>query len=100
MWSSGDGFEVCTTAVNKMRQDIGPVIARIPCDSGWSVDLDGHHLGGETTLNNNNESADTPTLATPFLAAFNVRDDKGIANVSPWDDMSGSDGESNFGQDR
>jgi hypothetical protein len=45
-------------------------------------------------LNDDDESTDTPAVATPLLTAFYVRDDKRITNICPWDDMSGSYGES------
>lgn len=49
-------------------------------------------------MDDNDESTDTPTLAATFLAAFDIRNDERITNVCPWDNVSGGNGESNFGR--
>jgi hypothetical protein len=50
-------------------------------------------LTGGTTLNDDDKGTDTSALMAPFFTAFNIRNDKRITNVCPWDDMSGSNRE-------
>lgn len=93
-WSSRYGLEVGSAALDEVRKDLSPILTDIPGNLGGGVDFDGHHLRGTSALNDDDESANTAVLTAPLLAALNVSNDKGVANVCSRNNVCGRDGES------
>ena len=79
-----------------MPEGVGPVVARVPCDPRWRVDLDGHHLADLTTLDDNDSRANATASAAAVLATSDVLANERIivCDIRPWDNMCGLDRES------
>jgi hypothetical protein len=70
-----------------VRENLSPVITRVPSDFGRRVDLDRHNLGSGAALNDDNKSTNAAVLSASFLSALNVRDDERIPDIGPGNDM-------------
>lgn len=77
-----------------MLQDACPVVARVPGDFGWGVDLDGHDLADPSALDDDDSRSDAAVVSTPLLAAPDVINDEWVADISSRNNMSRRDGES------
>lgn len=68
----GYGLEVGPPRLDKVVQDLCPVIAGIPSDFAGRIHLDGHHLTDTPALDEDDQRPDATTLATTVLPPLDV----------------------------
>jgi len=87
-------LEVCPPRLDKVVQDVRPVVPRVPGDFGWGVDLDGHDLADPSALDDDHSGPDSTVVSTPFLASLDIGNDKRITDICSRNNMSRRDRES------
>lgn len=85
----GYRLEVCSSCLDEMMEDLGPVFPGIPGDFAGGINLDGHDLADAGTLDDDNEGANATGGATPLFASLNIADDEGVADVCSGNDVCG-----------
>lgn len=78
-----------------MVEDILPIIADIPRNLAWRVDLDRHHLTETPALNQHDSGPNTTTSPASVIALLDLSRDKRIAacHISSRNDVCAFDGE-------
>jgi hypothetical protein len=91
-----DRLKVRPARVDKVREDIGPVVPLVPRDLCGRVDFDRHHLAHCATLDQHDRGADATCASAALLTALNVCGHERVArgDMCTWYDVCALDNES------
>lgn len=71
-----------------MVEDTIPVFSRIPRDLARRINFDRHNLADACALDDDDGSADTAIMTTPFFTALDVSDNEWIADIRAGNNVS------------
>jgi len=91
-----DRLEICTARIDKVCEDVRPVVPLVPRDLRGRIDLDWHHLADRAALNEYDRGADAACTSAALLATLDVCRDEWVArgDVCTGDDVCTLDDES------
>jgi len=90
-----DGLEVGPARIDKVGEDLGPVVPLVPRDLRGGVDFDRHHLAHGSALDQYNRCADPARSSAAFFTTLDVCRYQWVVggDVCAWDDVCALDGE-------